>query len=89
MAFHYPKPEHRDEMIRRVRRAAEVMATVPGCLDVGCWDEQTTGAVVTTGKWDSREAFLASLEAVEQAGVDFAYDERESRPREVFNLSSV
>jgi hypothetical protein len=30
VAFHYPKPEYREELVQRVRRAAEVMATVPG-----------------------------------------------------------
>jgi hypothetical protein len=32
VAFHYPHPEHRDEMISRVHRAANVMAAAPGCL---------------------------------------------------------
>jgi heme-degrading monooxygenase HmoA len=85
VAFHYPKPEYRDELVQRVRRAAEVMATVPGCLDVGCWHEEATGAVVTTGKWESKDALRAGFAAVAAADVD--YDERESRPREVFNLS--
>ncbi len=89
VAFHYPKPEHRDEMIRRVRQAAEVMATVPGCLDVGCWQDETAGAIVTTGKWESEDARMATFAAVAAANVDFDYDDRESRPRDVFNLSSV
>jgi hypothetical protein len=33
----YPRREHRDEMITRVRRAADVMAATPGCLAVDCW----------------------------------------------------
>ena len=36
VALHYPRPEYRDEMISRVRRAAEVMMTTPGCLAVDC-----------------------------------------------------
>jgi heme-degrading monooxygenase HmoA len=87
VAFHYPQPQYRDELVRRVRRAAEVMATVPGCLEVDCWQEDATGAVVTTGKWESKDAIRAGFAAVAAAKVDFDYDDRESRPREVFNLS--
>jgi heme-degrading monooxygenase HmoA len=87
VAFHYPKPEHRDELVQRLRRAAKVMATVPGCLDVGCWQEDATGAVVTTGKWESKDALRAGFAAVAAANVDIDYDDRESRPREVFSLS--
>jgi len=42
VAFHYPKPEHHDEMIRRITRAAEVMTTVPGCLEADCWKEESS-----------------------------------------------
>jgi len=37
VALHFPRPEHWDEMISRVHRAAEVMAAAPGCLAVDCW----------------------------------------------------
>jgi hypothetical protein len=54
---------------------------------VDCWQEEATGAVVTTGKWQSKDAVRAGFAAVAAANVDFDYDDRESRPREVFNLS--
>jgi quinol monooxygenase YgiN len=89
VALHYPRPEHRDEMISRVHRAAEVMAATPGCLAVDCWmcgDNQT---VVTTGQWESEQALMAAFAAVRTAGVDFDYDARESQPRQVFKLVSA
>jgi quinol monooxygenase YgiN len=88
VALHYPRDEFRDEMAMRVARAAEVMATVPGCIEALCWREEDSGIIVATGKWASEEAWRASLSAVADAQVDFDYDERESRPREVFNLSA-
>ena len=39
------------------------MLHLPGCLDVGCWQE-ATGAVVTAGKWESKEALRAGFAAV-------------------------
>src|SRR5207245_1249902 len=49
IALHYPKPEFRDQTVQRIRRVTEVMATVPGCLYVDCWEEDNTGTIVTTG----------------------------------------
>lgn len=86
VALHYPRPEHWDEMISRVHRAAGVMAATPGCLAADCWVSEDRQAVVTTAQWESEQALTAAFSAVQAAGVDFDYDERESRPREVFKL---
>ena len=89
IAAHYPRREHRDEMISRVRQAAEVMAAAPGCLAVDCWVTEDGQAVVTTGQWESEEALAAGFSAVRTAGIDFDYDQRESRTREVLKLVSA
>ncbi len=86
IAFHYPRPEHRDGMVSRVRRAAEVMGATPGCLAVDCWLRDDDRAVVTTGQWESEQALMAGFAAVRAAGVDFEYDQRETRPRETIKL---
>ena len=89
VALHFPRPGHRDEMIARVHRAAEVMAATPGCLAVDCWVSDDGQAVVTTAQWESKQALMAGFAAVRTAGVDFDYDERESRRRQVFMLASA
>lgn len=62
------------------------MAATPGCLAAGCWVSHDGQAVVTTGQRESEQALMAGFSAVQMAGVDFDYDQRESRPREVFRL---
>ena len=89
VALHFPRPEHWDEMISRVHRAAEVMAAAPGCLAVDCWVSEDHQAVVTTGQWESEPARMAGFAAARTAGVDFDSDERESRPRQVYTLVSA
>ena len=89
VAVHYPRPEHWDEMIVRVHRAAEVMAVTPGCLAVDCWVSDDGQAVVTTGQRESDQALRPGFAAVRTAGVDFDYDGRESRPRQVYPLASA
>jgi hypothetical protein len=86
VAFHYPKPEHRTEMVQRLERAAEVLATAPGCIDVEVWKEQSSGALVTTAKFESQRAGMNALRNA--AGkADMAFDERESRPRDIYRPS--
>lgn len=87
VAVHYPRPEYRDEMISRVRRAAEVMAAAPGCQAVDCWLSDEGQTVVTTGQWESQQALMAGFAAVQAAGIDLDYDDRESRPRQVITLA--
>jgi quinol monooxygenase YgiN len=86
VAVHYPDADHAEEMVDRVRAAAEVFMATPGCLEATCWRE-AGGAVVTIGKWESEEALKAGVGAVTAAHVDFEYDERESRPRDVFRMT--
>jgi quinol monooxygenase YgiN len=88
VAVHYPEAHHADEMVDRVRAAAEVLIATAGCLEATCWRE-TNGAVVTIGKWESEDALRGGFAAVTAAGVDFEYDERESRPREVLRMVSA
>jgi heme-degrading monooxygenase HmoA len=89
VAFHYAKPAYRDEMIQRLHRAAEVVRTVPGCLDADCWQDEATGAIIATARWESKDACQGGFAALDAAHVDWQYDERESRPRDVFSLHQV
>jgi quinol monooxygenase YgiN len=86
VAFHYPKPEHREELLRRMRAAAEVMRTVDGCLDASVWGVRDSEAIVSTGTFVSEEGWAEAVQAVLEAQVDFDYDERELRPRDVYFL---
>ncbi len=87
VAFHYPRPEYRDQMLGRVQRAAAFIKTTPGCLAVDCWLTEDGTAIVSTGKWESDQALRAGFAAARADGVDFTYDDREARPREVYRLT--
>lgn len=86
VASHYPYPAHREEFVLRVQRVAEELRRTPGCLSADCWVSAEGEAVVSIVHWESEEAFAASFAAVKAAGLDIAYDERESRPREIVRL---
>ncbi len=86
VAIHYPHISSREEFISRVQQAVEVMRPTPGCLSADCWVTVAGDAVVSTAQWETEEAMASSFATARAAGVDFDYDERESRPREVFRL---
>jgi quinol monooxygenase YgiN len=89
VAIHYPHVSHREEFISRVQQAAEVMRPTSGCLSADCWVTVAGDAVVSTGQWESEDALASSFATARAAGVDFDYDERELRPREIFRLVST
>src|SRR5579859_4915436 len=89
VAFHYPSRDYSEEMLGRVRRAAQFIAAVPGCLGTECWFTEDGQAIVSTGQWESMEALLGGFAAARAAGIDFHVDEREVRPREVFRLTGA
>ncbi len=86
IAIHYPHISHREEFASRVQRAVEVMRPTPGCISAECWLTVTGDVVVSTAQWESGEALASSFAIAKAAGVDFDYDERESRPREILRL---
>lgn len=86
VGVHYPQPEHFDDFIARVDQAVEVLQATPGCLSAACWVTDDGDAVVSTARFESDEALTASFAAAVEAGVDFAYDERERLPRQVLTL---
>jgi len=89
VAIHYPHMSHREEFIARVQRAVEIMRLTPGCLSADCWMTVAGDAVVSTVQWESKDAQASSFAAAKAAGVDFDYDERETRPREILRLVSA
>ena len=83
LAFHYPRAEHRDELVDRIKRAAAVLASCPGFLAADCWLEEEGDAVVAVGTFESKEEWLQAMHAVAAADVDFEFDDREREPRRV------
>ncbi|RJL23010.1 antibiotic biosynthesis monooxygenase [Bailinhaonella thermotolerans] len=89
VAYHYPAPEHFEEFVAGCHEVAEAARTQPGFLSVGVWATTDGEAVVTTGAFESEEAFLAAA----QIGRDMdatpdGISDLEVKPREVHFLVS-
>ncbi|MEV5481432.1 MULTISPECIES: antibiotic biosynthesis monooxygenase [Streptomyces] len=89
VAFHYPAPEHVEEFVRNCHQVAEATRRQPGFLSVGVWVTPDGGAVVTTGAFESEEAFSAAAEVGREMGATpEGLSDLEVRPREVHFLVS-
>ncbi|MEV1249640.1 hypothetical protein ACIBO2_27915 [Nonomuraea sp. NPDC050022] len=42
--------------------------------------------MISIVQWESDEAFAASLAAIQEVALDLAYDQRETRPREIVQV---
>ncbi|MFD7911211.1 MULTISPECIES: antibiotic biosynthesis monooxygenase [unclassified Streptomyces] len=89
VAFHYPAPEHVDEFVAKCHRVAEALRQQPGFLSVGVWVTPDGAAVVTTGAFESEDAFRATADLAREMGATpDGLSDLEVRPREVHFLQS-
>ncbi|MFF4268090.1 antibiotic biosynthesis monooxygenase [Streptomyces virginiae] len=89
VAFHYPAPEHVDAFVAECHRVAEAIRQQPGFLSVGVWVTPDGAAVVTTGTFESEDAFRATAGLAREMGATpDGLSDLETRPREVHFLAS-
>ncbi len=90
MAFHYPKPEYRNDLLRWIHRVAVALRAQPGLLELADFDDATNGRIVAVSIWESAEHFrVGSERAFAALGEEAPYDLWEYRPLEVFTLGEV
>ena len=88
-AVHYPKPEHRDDLLRAMRRLDDAFKDTPGLLDIGVWRDELSRGIVALSFWESRERFEAAAGRFVAAIADVPFDEWEERPAELLELQQV
>jgi heme-degrading monooxygenase HmoA len=89
VAFHYPAPEHVEEFVAECHQVAEAARTQPGFLSVGVWVTPDGDAVVTTGAFESEEAFRAAADAARELdATPDGLSDLEIKPRRVHFLLS-
>jgi heme-degrading monooxygenase HmoA len=89
VAYHYPAPEHLEEFVADCHQVADAMRVQPGFLSVGVWVTPDGEAVVTTGSYESEEAFRATAELAREMGATAdGLSELEIKPRLVHFLHS-
>jgi heme-degrading monooxygenase HmoA len=91
MAFHYPRPEYRNDLLLWIHQVGAALRAQPGLLQLGDFDDPTNGRIVAVSIWESAEHFRAGWEkAAASLNFDEAlYDLWETRPLEVFTIGEL
>jgi hypothetical protein len=90
MAFHYPKPEYRGDLLMWIQRVGVALRAQPGLLQLADFDDAANGRIVAVSIWESVEHFRAGQEnAFASLGEVAPYDLWETRPLEVFTLGEI
>ena len=90
MAFHYPRPEHRDELLRWIQQVSVALRTLPGLVQRADFDDPANGRIVAVSIWQSEERFrTAQANAFASLAGEPHYDLWETRPLEVFTLGEL
>ncbi len=82
LSIHYPKPEHRDDVLQSMERVGDALRGASGLLQIGPWQEEQGSRIVGVSIWESREDFNRALARFSAAGDTSSRDVWEERPAE-------
>jgi hypothetical protein len=76
-AVHYPKPEHRDDLIAAMGRLRAASTGIAGLEEIGGFEDADAGRLVAISVWSSLEAMRAGMPVLGAAIADVPFDEWE------------
>jgi quinol monooxygenase YgiN len=88
-AVHYPKPEHREDLIAAMKRLAAATEGLAGLDEIGGFEDAADGRIVAISVWSSPEAMQAGMPALGAAIADVPFDEWERQPGTMTFLPQV
>ncbi|MEU4689572.1 antibiotic biosynthesis monooxygenase [Actinoplanes sp. NPDC023714] len=78
-AIHYPKPEHRDDLIAAMARMREASAGVDGLEEIGGFEDTGGDRIIAISVWSSPEAMRAGMAKLGAAIADVPFADWEHR----------
>jgi quinol monooxygenase YgiN len=53
MAFHYPKPEYRNDLLHHIQQVSAALRAQPGLLQLADFDDPANDRIVAVSIWES------------------------------------
>lgn len=88
-AIHFPKPEHRDDLVAAMGRLRAAAAGVDGLEEIGGFEDPDGGRIVAISVWTSAEAMQAGLPVLGAAVADVPFAVWERQPGSMQFLPQV
>ena len=76
-AVHYPKPEHRADLIAAMAAMRAASAGVPGLEEIGGFEDADGGRIIAISVWSSLEAMQSGMATLGAAIADVPFGEWE------------
>lgn len=86
---HFPKPEHREDMLAAMSVIRETSAHIEGLDEIGAFEEADGSRIVAISVWASPEAMAAGAQELFASVADLPLDQWETRPYESATLTQV
>ena len=88
-AVHYPKPDHREDMLAAMTRLKAAAEGLDGLDEIGGFEDAEGARIVAISVWASPEALQAGMPVLGAAIADVPFDEWERQPGTMTFLPQV
>ena len=86
---HYPKPEHRVDMLAAMAVIRETSTRIAGLDEIGAFEEPDGSRIIALSVWASAAAMQAGMGELFATVGDLPLDRWETRPAESATLTQV
>ena len=80
LGIHYPKPEHKDDIINAVKKVGEQARNCRGLVDSGALIDDKDNRIILFSLWESGEAALEASKILRPMIAEFPFSEWERQP---------
>ncbi len=90
LGIHYPKPEHKEDILSAIRKVAEIAHTLQGLIETGAWHDEAEDRIILFSLWQSAEHALEASKTLRPMIMQSPWSEWERKPSENFlNLKQL
>ncbi len=89
LAIHYPKSDHRQDLLAAMQRLNQALQSATGLQNIGAWAEASGERIVALSIWESPQAFQSALGKIGTSIANVPFDQWEQRPRELIRAEEI
>ena len=84
LGIHYPKLEHKEDILGAIKKVADIARTLPGLIESGAWYDEAGDRIIMMSLWESEEIALKASGTLRPLIMQSPWAEWERKPSESF-----